>query len=567
MRAWLDQSLQLLTDGARDAPERHQSLQNAIQWSYGLLDEDEKQLFRRLSVFVGGCSLEAAIVVNSGSSGDTLNRLASLLDKSLINANDSRFTMLETIRKFAHEQMVANSEAKEVQRAHYQYYLQFAETAENQFNGPEQVTWLERLANDHDNLRAALRFTLDNGDAESSLRLCVALWRFWFWHGHLSDGRGWLEQALKVGSGGESSARAQALSCAGFLASNQGDFTPAGSLCEEGLHLAERLNDPRSKAMARMGLGHAASWGRNPARAREMFKQSLALYRALGDEWGTATTLTYLGNIAFFNVDYATARSLLEEASTLFRKTGQPWGIGVALYSLALAILSEHKGDPLARALLQEAFENLNALGDLRSLIRVAVGLGRIALDKRELPIAHTHWHEGLSLAQEVGDKWAVAHCLDGFAGLATLEHQPELAARLFGAADEMRERMGAGSLPAFQAWRERELPLARSALGNLAFDAAFAEGRHLTFDRVLALLDTPAPNALPASKPEAVPLSTREIEVLRLLADGLTNAQIAKKLVISPTTVNAHLRHIYVKLDVTSRTGAARFAVEHGIA
>ena len=475
--------------------------------------------------------------------------------------------MLETIRKYAREQLIANGEAEEVQRAHFQYYLQLAETAEAQLNGPEQVVWLERLASDHDNLRAALRFTLDYGDADASVRLCVALWRFWFWHGYLDEGRIWLEQALRAGSGKESLVRAQALSCAGFLASNQGDFTRAEALCEEGLHMAQRLNDPSSKAMALMGLGHASSWGRDPARARPMFEQSLALYRALGNEWGTATTLTYLGNIAFFDADYASARPLLEEALSLFRKTGQTWGMGVALFSLGLAILSEHKGDPLARALLQEAFEHLKALGDLRGLIRVAVGLGRIALDKHELPLARIHWHEMLSLAQEVGDKWAVAHCLDGFAGLATLEHQPELAARLFGAADGLRERIGAGLPPAFQAWRERELPLARSALGNLAFDAAFAEGYHLTIDLALALLDTPAPDAPRASKPEAVPLSTREIEVLHLLAEGLTNAQIAEKLVISPTTVNAHLRHIYVKLDVTSRIAAARFAVEHGIA
>jgi DNA-binding CsgD family transcriptional regulator len=215
---------------------------------------------------------------------------------------------------------------------------------------------------------------------------------------------------------------------------------------------------------------------------------------------------------------------------------------------------------------LQEAFENLNALGDLRSLIRVAVGLGRIALDTGELQTARTHWHEGLSLAQEVSDKWAIAHCIDGFASLATLEHQSKLAALLFGAADGLRERIGAGLPPAFQAWRERELPLARSALGDQAFDTAFADGHHLTIERALALLDTPAPNAPPASKPEAIPLSAREIEVLRLLAEGLTNAQIAEKLVISPTTVNAHLRHIYVKLDVTSRIAAARFAVEHGL-
>jgi DNA-binding CsgD family transcriptional regulator len=297
-----------------------------------------------------------------------------------------------------------------------------------------------------------------------------------------------------------------------------------------------------------------------------MFEQSLALFRALGDEWGTAITLTYLGNIAFFAADYAAARPLLEEASTLFRKIGQTWGIGVALYSLGLAILSERKGDPMARTHLLEAFEILKGLGDWRGLIRVAAGLGRIALDEHDLSMARAHWYEGLSLAQEVGDQWAVAHCLDGFAGLFALQRQPSLAARLFGAADGLRERIEAGLPPAFQAWRDRELPLARSALGDLAFEAAFAEGRRLTLDQALALLDTPAPEAPLTAKPAALPLTAREVEVLRLLATGLTNAQIAANLVVSPTTVNAHLRNIYGKLGVTSRTAATRLAVEHSL-
>lgn len=566
MVAWLDQSLQLLTGGARDAPERHQSLRNAIQWSYGLLDEDEKRLFRRLSMFVGGYSLEAASAVGGGQPVETLNRVESLVDKSLVHSTEARLTMLETIREYALEQLAASGEAEETYHAHGRFYLQLAETAETKFNGPEQEMWLERLANDHDNLRAALRFSLDHGDANTAFRLCAALWRFWFWRGYLGEGRRWLEQALVAGRNVESPARAEALSLAGFLAGNQGDYARAEALCEEGLRLARRLNDSPGQAVALMGLGHAASWGRDPIRAQTLFEESLALYRALGDEWGTAATLTYLGNIAFFAADYTTARPLLEEASTLFRNMGQAWGIGVALYSLGLAILSQHQGDPTARAHLQEAFDILKGLGDLRGLIRIEVGLGRFALDKRDLALARAHWHEGLSLAQEVGDQWAVAHCLDGFASLCALQRQPDLAARLFGAADGLRERLDAGLPPAFQAWRNRELPLARSALGESAFAAAFAEGHQLTLEQALTLLDAPTQDALHASKSASLPLTAREIEVLGLLAEGLTNAQIAERLVVSPTTVNAHLRNIYGKLGVTSRTAAVRFAVEHGL-
>ena len=561
MQVWLEQSLELLTSGARDAPERHQSLRNAIQWSYGLLDEKEKQLFWRLSVFIGGCTLEAAIAIGDRPGIEALSRIESLVTKSLLHSDGSRLHMLETIREFAREQLETSGEAKETQRVHSQFYLQLAETAESQLNGPEQGTWLARLTSDHGNLRAALRFTLDIGDAETAIRLGGALWRFWFWRGHLREGRDCLGQALMISQGIESSPRAKALACAGFLASNQGDFGLAKDLCEQSLQLAGRLNDQPSQAIALMGLGHAATWSRDSALARTMFEQSLAIYRALNDDWGTATTLTYLGNITFFAAEHDAARVLLEESLILFREIGHTWGIAVALYSLGLALLSQHDNYPMARAHLQEALEILEGLGDLRGLIRVSVGLGRFALDKHDLALARVQWHEGLMLAQAVGDQWAVAHCLDGFASLFTLEGQPELAARLFGAADGLRERINAGLPPAFRAWRDCELRLARSALGNQAFEAAFDQGCRLTRDQALALLDTPARGA-----PSATPLTTREIEVLRLLATGLTNAQIAERLIVSRTTVNAHLRNIYGKLGVKSRTAAARFAVDSGL-
>jgi non-specific serine/threonine protein kinase len=476
--------------------------------------------------------------------------------------------MLETIREFAREQLEASDEAKEIRRAHRMFYLQLAETAEAQFNGPEQLVWLERLTGDHENLRTALRFTLDQGDAEAALRLSAALWRFWFWRGHLKEGRGWLEQALTISQGVESSARARALGCLGFLTSNQGDFARAEAWCTQGLELAQRLNDRESQAIAFMGLGHAATWGGDPALAQRRFEQSLALYRELGDEWGIATTLTYLGNIAFFGAEYSVARVLLEEALGLFRKISQTWGIAVALYSLGLALLSQREDYLLARAYLQEALEILRGLGDLRGLIRVAAGLGRLALDKHDLAMARVHWQEGLLLAQEVGDQWAVAHCIDGFASLSALERRTDLAARLFGAADGLRERLDARLPLAFQDWRDRELAVARSSLSDVAFEAGFREGRGLTLDQTLALLDAFERDRISqATNSGTLPLTAREIEVLGLLATGLTNAQIAEKLFVSPTTVNAHLRNIYGKLGVKSRTAAARFAVESGLA
>jgi len=567
MRAWLDHSLQLLTGGARDAPGRHQSLRNAIQWSYALLDEAEKRLFRRLSVFVGGSSIEAAGAVYGSQDVEILNRIESLVDKSLLLLVNSRLTMLGTIREFAHEQLETSAEADVVQATHCRFFLHWAEMAETGLIGSEQEAWLERLAQDYDNLRGALRFALDREDADTVLRLCAALWRFWFWRGYLSEGRRWMEQALAASHYLESPLRARVLSWAGFLAGNQGDFARAETLCQEGLQMARQLNDDSGIPAALYGLAHAASWGHDSVKARSLFELSLTHFRAAGDEWGAAITLTYLGNVAFFSADHTAARSLLEEASRLFRKLGQPWGSGVTLYSLGLAMLSQHPGNPAARAHLQESHHILKRLGDLRGLIRAEVGLGRFALDTRDFARARAHWHEGLSLAQEVGDRWATAHCLDGFAGLFALQRQPDLAARLFGAADGMRDRIHAGLPQAFQAWRERELLLARKALGQSAFEQAFAEGRQLTLEQAVTLLDMQSTGMAHEATVASTPLTAREVEVLRLLATGLTNQQIAEQLFVSHTTINAHLRNIYAKLGVSSRIAAARFAVENGLA
>jgi predicted ATPase/DNA-binding CsgD family transcriptional regulator len=571
MRAWLDHGLQLLAGGGRDVPERHQSLRNAMAWSHGLLDERDKQLFRRLAVCAGGCSLDAARALAGGSALEALSQVESLVDKSLLHAGEgaggeARLTMLETIREYAAEQLEASGEAERTRRAHCEFYLALAETGAAWLAGPEQGLWLEKLALDHDNLRSALRFALEH-EPDWALRLSAALWFFWFVHGHLTEGRRWLEQAIAAPPHSRSLVRALVYARAGFLASNQGDYARAEALCAEGLRLARQAGDRTVQAAALLGLGHAATWGRESSQARALFEECLALYRALGDEWGLAVTLTYLGNIAFFGRDFAAARPLLEEASALFHQLREAWGLAVSSYSLGLALLSQRRGDPAAGAHLREAELILRRLGDLRGLIRIASGLGRLALDTHDLALARSHFHEGLSLSQEVGDKWGIANCLDGFAGLYVLQGQAELAARLFGVAEGQREQIGAGLPPAFQAWRERELSMVRTTLGQAPFAAAIAAGRQLTLEQALNLLDRPMPEVRDALESAAVALTGREVEVLRLLAAGLTNAQIAERLVVSPTTVNAHLRNIYGKLGVTSRLAAARFALDHGLA
>ena len=218
MQVWLEQSLELLTSAARDAPERHQSLRNAIQWSYDLLDEEEKRLFRRLAVFSAGCSLEAITAVSGCAPVEALNRVESLVDKSLLRFDGLRFTVLETIHEFALEQLKAASETEEARRSHCAFFLQMAESTEPKLFGPDQGLWLDQLEQDHDNFRAALHWSLAH-EPDRALRLCASLWHLWFVRGYLTEGRRWLSAALSQETHAANlAARAKGLSGACVLA-------------------------------------------------------------------------------------------------------------------------------------------------------------------------------------------------------------------------------------------------------------------------------------------------------------------------------------------------------------
>jgi len=571
MLARLEHRLQLLSGGAQDLPARQQSLRSAIEWSYALLDADEQRLFRRLGVFVGGCSLEAAEAMGSLPGEPPLeafNSTASLVDKSMLRSAEEangapRFAMLETIREYALEQLEASGEAGAVRRAHAEHFVALTESAEGQLTGPEQAVWLGRLEADHDNIRAALQWALDGGSGNVALRLSGALWRFWFWRGHMSEGRRWLDRALTVSGQPDPAARVKALTGAGFLAANQSDYRRAEALCGEGLQLAQQLNDKPSLALALFGLAHTANWGRDYARARSLFEQSLALYRELNDAWGIAVALAYLGNVLYFQADYDTARLHFDEALRLFREQHQVWGIGFTLYGRGLAALGQ-RDNAAARRYLEESSTILRRIGDHRGLIRVNAGLGRVALDANHLIEARAQILEALTLAREVGDQWSATVCLDTLAGVCARGRRPDVAARLLGSAEALRERLGAVLPPAMSELRDRDLPLARAQLSEPEFARWWAEGRTLTLDE--AVREFESAKIIETAKTAAGHLTAREIEVLRLVADGLTDPQIAERLVLSIRTVNAHLRSIYNKLDVNTRTAAAKWAMENGL-
>jgi predicted ATPase/class 3 adenylate cyclase/DNA-binding CsgD family transcriptional regulator len=534
--ARLSSRLNLLTGGARTLPARQQTLRSTIDWSYGLLDAGEQRLFAQLGVFVRGCTLDAAEAICTTSADQdlaVLDGLASLVDKSLLQQQEQaqgepRFTILETIREYALERLDASGTIAALQQRHAAYYLALAEEAYLKLEGAQQVVWLERLEAEHDNMRATLRWALHQGDFELAARLGGALWRFWLVHGHLSEGSQWLAQALTRSQSLAEPIQAQAFKAASALAWAQGDFPQAWALSEASLALYRKQGDAEGIAGTLGNQGVILYSQGDYVGGRALLEESLALNRGLGDAYGISVDLTNLGVIALIQEDYVRARAFFEESLTLDRELGDRWGTAISLWNLGLVTLAE--GDSIQ---------------------------------------AQQHFEASLTLSEGLGDQVLIASCLEGLAGVAEVRGQSVWAARFFGIAEVLREAGGTPMPLSDRKVYERYLAAARAQLGEAAFAAAWAEGRTMTLEQALAALAQlpPAEQHRPPlpSTPATYPagLTEREVEVLRMVAQGLTNAQIAEQLVLSPHTVNAHVRSIFGKLDVTSRAAATRFAME----
>src|SRR5205085_3473688 len=314
--ARLDRRLHILTGGARDLPERQRTLRNTLAWSYELLTQEEQQLFRRLSVFVGGCTLEAieAVCVALDDEADhVLEAVASLIDKSLLQQTEQegaepRLIMLETIREYGLECLAVNGEMEITRRAHADYYLVLAEEAEPKLDGPDQVAWLERLEREHDNLRAAMQWSLEPGKEghrrEMALRLGGALRRFWIVHGHWSEGRNFLERALAEGKGAPASVLVQALIAAANLANMQADNDRAEVLAEKSRALCQELGDTRGIALSLRLLAVVAARRGMLTAERMLNEEALSLFREVGDKEGAAWSLYNLGWLVIVQGEY-----------------------------------------------------------------------------------------------------------------------------------------------------------------------------------------------------------------------------------------------------------------------
>ena len=626
----LGHRLDVLTSGAQDLPLRQQTLRATIAWSYDLLEEDEKALFRRLAVFVGDCTLEEAEAVcnaNRDLGEDVLDAVARLVDKSLVRQEEQtddepRLLMLETIREYALERLEASGEAEAMLRQHATFFLHLAEESFPKMNSAEQSTWLKRLEADHDNLRAAMQWLLAQEGTEQrremALRLIVALKWFWFNRGYFREGQIFLERALGVQEGVVSPVLAKALELAANLAFDNGDLGQAEALSKESLALFQEQGDTVGIADGLFNLGYYARLRCQYATARSQLEEAAVLFQEVGDPWKRGRCLTELARLFTTQGEYDRARALLEESLEIYRTLGVQDRIGWVLYlqaqvlflsggdpataqSLAeqsLPLIREgghtwHSTHPLdllgqiflqqgktarARELCEESLATLQELGE-KSIHRDVplLSLARVVTRQGDLAAALQLYRKSLALARALGTNESIAFCLESLAAVVAAQGEPRWAARLWGTAEAWREALGTPLPPVYRADYERAVAAARTQLGEQFFAAAWAEGRSLTPEQALTaqgqvtlLQPLPAaPAPTPATKPATTSpdgLTAREVEVLRLLAQGLTNPQIAEQLVISPQTVHAHLRSMYSKLGVTTRSAATRFAVEHHI-
>jgi predicted ATPase/serine/threonine protein kinase len=494
MQARLESRLQLLTGGAKDLPVRQQTLRGTIDWSYDLLSQGEKALFRRVSVFIGGCTLESVEAVCNTKQDleiDVLEGMASLVDKSLVRQierpqGESRFALLDTVREYGLERLVASGEESATKRAHAAYCLVLAEESASLAADPAQSEWVSLFEVEHDNFRAALEWLTQTGNADWGLRLGAALFQFWDMREHLTEGRDRLGKLLQLkGATARSNTRARALFAAGVLAGEQSDYAAAYALVGESLDIARELNDGRGVGIALNALAvHARDRG-DLAASRSLFEESLAVWRDLGDQMVVARSLSNLANVVKLQGNYALARSLYEECLSIFRELGDRTGMAWSL-NYEGDVAHEQGDDAVARTLYEQSLTIFRELGDKWGIAGCLVDLGNLARDHRDYQTSRSQYRESMKLFQELGQKRGMARLLDCLACSAALQSQPEHALRLAGAAAAMRQVLGAPLPLADQARLEKTLESARQSVSPTIAAAAWMDGWTTPADKTI---------------------------------------------------------------------------------
>ena len=499
LRAILDRlhsPLQLLTGGALDLPERQQTLRKTINWSHELLAEPEKKLFRRLSVFSGGWTLEAAEAVCNTRQDlgmDTLEGLSSLVDKNLIQVaggseHEARFTMLETIRVYAHEILVSKDEEAPTRRSQAAYCMVLAEEGNPELVPAERAPWLAQCDTEIDNFRSALDWLFQNHEVEWGLRLCVALFRFWDMREHLAEGRVRLETILGLAGAGFVKERARVAHFIGALATAQGDFAAARSFLHESLALYQKLDDRWGIAASLNALAVSARDSGDYACAQENFEKSLACWRLLSDRVAIARCLHNLANVVKVQGDYSRASAALSEATMMFEEAGDRSGAAWSINQLG--DISREEGDlKKARRLYQGAASIFREAGDRWGLARSLTDLGHVDCEQGDYAAAWAEYHEGLEIFAKLRHRRGMARVLEGTACLALARGNAARALTLAGAAAHLRQTIGAPLPPTEQAKLNGTLVPAWAALGEADGKAAWSEGYALGMEPAIQYL------------------------------------------------------------------------------
>ncbi len=427
----LGSRLTLLKGGARDLPARQQTLRDTIAWSHDLLDPTEKKLFRRLSVFVGGCTLEAAEAVCNVSGDehvDLLAVLSSLVDKSLLREEDrgARFGMFETIREFALENLTGSEESGSMLRNHANFFLTLAEEGQRELTGPRQAAWLDRLEREHDNLRATLRWSVQGEEGELGLRLGAALWRFWHVRGYLSEGRDWLAK-LSAAKSASPAARAKALIGAGALAREQGDLASATAFLEESLTIRRELDDKKGIAGCLNNLGNVATDQSDYVGARALFEESLTIRREIGDRQGIADSLNNVGYVAQQQGDFTKARESYAESLMIRRELGDKLSVAQTLNNLGMVVQQQGEYHS-AQEFFEESLTVCTELGNKVGVGQALNNLGIVARQKGDYEKARMLYKESLAMRRELGDKLGIAQSLNSLGVVARIQGEYDKA-------------------------------------------------------------------------------------------------------------------------------------------
>jgi len=599
----LEDGFRVLAGGGRTALPRQQTLRAAIDWSYALLEGDERRLLRRLAAFAGTFDLEAVEHVAGVEADDAgadasagtarpgigepapeiLDVLTQLADKSLIHveqrSGQARFHLLEMIRQYAAERLEEAGEARQIRQRHAVWYLALAERLEPRLWTTDDPSVPDRLELDHANLRVGLDWWQET-EPDQGLRLAAALWRFWELRGYLTEGRAALESVLAVDTPtvqAGTATRARALLGAGYLARDQSDTRTARTRFEECLTVFRAIDDRWGIGSALRALGVLAQSDGDLATARGYFEQTIAIFRQIDHLLGVGWTLRNLGILAQIEGDRAGAAARFEESLPVLRQIGDIIGTGRVLGSLG--ILARINGESgRAQGLLEESLALVRQAGDRRGESMGLAALGFLALQRDDWPRARVLLLQSIDLAETMGDVLSIARgaALTGL--LALRLGQAELGVQLTSAATAIHPRLRASLEFDEGAALDEALARAQRQVPVHEIEAAAARGAALSLGRTIALARDalrewllqaePAASAeggaAEAASPsaEGATLTKREREVLRLIADGLTNREIAEALVVSEFTVMRHVGNLFRKIGVNSRAAAASFAV-----